>query len=325
MSCLPDQRRSFAQQHDYKHDPATENHREFWFNFYAGLHDLDREIGKWKRVGAPTALDLKQKESELQALRDKKAHLLRLKDMFLERRFPRIMSEYEPEAEAAIEEDYLAFPAALDRLSRRLDTSAEEIAAWVFMGPDEGGLRAFTKPRYSSEVSRFWFQPEMDPDYESLLFNCWFSEAEIDSFEPSERFITGETLIVRWMDSIGDKAKGFIVAKVVAGELADLHPVKGATAATNSEPSDFPALETGLFSLAEIEEIEQEQGIEYTGESLFMEKSDQESAKQRQVRLAKWVQVETQLRGKRGAKQRAADREGISRQRISQILNQKLA
>lgn len=319
----PDQRRSLARQHDYERDPATADHREFWFNFYAGLHDLDREIEKWERVSAPTALDLKQKEVELQSLRDKKAHHLRLRDMFLERRFPRIMNDSETAIDGNEEETYLALPAALERLKVRLDTNIEEIAAWVFMGPDEGGLRAFTKPRHRSEVSRFWFEPEMDPDYEALLFNCWFSAAEIDGFKPGERFMAGKRLIVRWEDSLGEKTKDFIVAKVVAGELTDLHPVKGATAATDSESNDFPAMETGLFSMGEIEEIEQEQGIEYTGESLFREKNDQESAKQRRDRIEQWIQAETKLRGERGAIKRVADREGISRQRISQILSQK--
>ncbi|WP_041350372.1 hypothetical protein [Nitrosococcus watsonii] len=37
---------------------------------------------------------------------------------------------------------FIAYPKALALLKDRLDATREEMAAWVFMGPDEGGLAA---------------------------------------------------------------------------------------------------------------------------------------------------------------------------------------
>ncbi len=317
----PAQRRSVARHHDHQHDPAIQDDREFWINFYANIQNLERKIEEWEHVDSPTALDLHQKESELQALQEKKAHLLRLKDIFLERRFLRIVSDSESESDKADEKNYLAFPAALERLRRRLNTSMQEIAAWILIGPDEGGLTAFSKPRYSSGVSRFQFRPEMEPDYESLLFNCWFAEVEIESFNPRERFMSGKALIARWKDSVEENARDFIQSKVIAGDLTDLHSFKLGKEAAAPASEGSVGLETGLFAMSQIEAVERGQGIKNLSDEVFMRKSDQESPDKRRVRLLQWIEVETRLRGKHGAIKRVAEREDVTRQRISQIID----
>lgn len=315
----PEGRRSIARQHDYQHDPNTEDHREFWFNLWVEKDVLLDKIADWEKVAAPTALDLSRKQEELAIIRAELAHLQRLDDILMQRHFPRIRSEGESTDDDGIE-SYLALPKALSQLQQRLESSVEEIAAWVFIGPDDGGIRAYTKVNNLQSLSRFWFEPEMDPDYVSLLFNCWFSEKEIAEFEPTERFISGMALVDRWAEPLGDKARAYILAKVATGVLMDLHPVKGATNATAADLEDRPDVETGLFAMSEIEKVEQSEGLAVSIEEKFSEKCDQESPKQRKLRLQQWYDIECRREGKRGAYVRVAKREDISAERVRQIL-----
>lgn len=314
----PDERRSVAQQHDYQHDPATNDHREFWFNFYANLQDLEQEIDEWEMVAAPTASDLEKKKQSIALLKEKKAHLDRLEGIYLRRNFPRIPVDHEPTPTGTNE--YLAYPAAFKLLAETLQATSGEVAAWIFMGPDEGGIRAFYKSRRQEGVARFWFEPQMEPDYESLLFNCWFLKSELEAFAPHERFISGETLKARWHGEFGGETLSFIQAKVSCGELTDIHPVKGATSAATSDSEDWPELETGLFSITEVSQVESEQGIEISDDELFISGQEDESPAERRARIQQWIDQESRLRGTRGAPIRVAAREGVSRQRIEQIL-----
>ena len=58
-----DQRRSVALQWDYQHDPATEQDREFWWDFYIRKNRIKEEIETWEAVSTPTASDLEKKET----------------------------------------------------------------------------------------------------------------------------------------------------------------------------------------------------------------------------------------------------------------------
>jgi len=54
------------------------------------------------------------------------------------------------------------------------------------------------------------------------------------------------------------KVKPFICAKVQESRLHDMHPLTGGTRATFPEDDWFPPLESGLFSVIEVEKIESE-------------------------------------------------------------------
>jgi len=68
----PDERLSVAKQWDYQHDPATEQERESWFNFYVKKGGLEAEIAKCETIATPTALDL---EAQHRLLADLKSEL----------------------------------------------------------------------------------------------------------------------------------------------------------------------------------------------------------------------------------------------------------
>lgn len=155
--------------------------------------------------------------------------------------------------------DYLPFPQALEQLAGRLGATADEIAAWVFLGPDCGGLCAYLNANEMDPPPRFYFG-QLDPDdgfdYLAPLMKCWFDAEEVRSFAPTERFMTGRALIERWGKRPGIQAEAFIVAKVEESRLCDLHPIFGGTRATDPHDAELPPLEAGLFCLADVEAIE---------------------------------------------------------------------
>src|SRR4030067_885172 len=61
----PDQRCSVAQQWDYQHDPATEQDRQFWWDFFVRKNAIEKQIAEWEVVATPTASDLPQQEARM--------------------------------------------------------------------------------------------------------------------------------------------------------------------------------------------------------------------------------------------------------------------
>jgi hypothetical protein len=66
----PDQRRDFAQQWDYKNDPATAAQRQAGWDLVARRWEVKAKIREWELVGAGTAGDLATKEARLAELRE---------------------------------------------------------------------------------------------------------------------------------------------------------------------------------------------------------------------------------------------------------------
>lgn len=71
----PDQRRSAAQHSDYQNDPATEQDRERWYDFFVRMRALKKQIEEWEAVATPTASDLAQKELRLGELEKELARM----------------------------------------------------------------------------------------------------------------------------------------------------------------------------------------------------------------------------------------------------------
>lgn len=161
-------------------------------------------------------------------------------------------------ADAATPQDvwaYVPYVLALRALQERLDATAEELAAWIFMGPQHGGLAAYSSANELAPAPRFWFDESMGKDYLGPMAACWFREQDIESFEPADRFVTGAALLTRWAEPLGAAAAGFIQAKIQESRLIDLHPTFGGTRADTADDS-LPALEEGLFVLAHVAAIE---------------------------------------------------------------------
>lgn len=155
-------------------------------------------------------------------------------------------------------DSYIAYPKALRRLEERLNATPEELAAWIFMGPEHGGIAAYRNANELEPPPRFFFDLYMGDDYVAPMMACWFLEEDIERFNPEDRYITGKALIERWGKQPHIKVEAFIQAKIEESRLIDLHPIYGGTRGTFSEDATFPPLEAGLFVLAHVEGIEAE-------------------------------------------------------------------
>jgi hypothetical protein len=156
---------------------------------------------------------------------------------------------------------YVAYPKAAKVLMDRLHATPDEIAAWIWMctgqDADIQGLRAFTNANELDPPPRFRFAGHIGPDYRAALMMCWFREADLASYEPTFRFITGKSLIDRWGRHSGMHAQGFIEAKIRESRLTGIHPTLDASIDDNSDPEYVP-IESRLFVLADVEQIEAE-------------------------------------------------------------------
>lgn len=255
-SLSSEQRQSVARQWDYNHDPATEQDRQFWWDFFIKIDELEKQIEQWASVAAPTAAELARKESRLKELRGELARMQRQQEHARGDYLPTAghSSSASPNAQGR----YIAYPKAMRRLAERLAATPEELAAWIFMGPKDGGIAAYRNANELDPPPRFYFVHFMGEDYLSTMMACWFLEDDIEGFNPVDRYITGKALIERWSKQSGLQLEAFIQAKIAESRLIDLHPIYGGTRGTFSEHDTFPPLETGLFVLAHVEEIEAE-------------------------------------------------------------------
>lgn len=70
-------RKDCAAQWDDKHDPAKEQERKFWWDFYIRKREIEEQIETWKMVATPTASDLAKKESRVAELQKELAAMKR--------------------------------------------------------------------------------------------------------------------------------------------------------------------------------------------------------------------------------------------------------
>ena len=255
-----ERRRSVALQLDYQHDPATEQDRQDWWELYERMDVTKAHIARWDAAAAPTAGELALKEARLTEL-GKELALLEAQgrqargDYFPKRKEFQVQDE-EPLTKPAVGVRYIAYPKAMHQLAARLGATPEELAAWVWMGPDDGGIAAYVNAIDFDPPPRFHFGLGGEFDYLSPLMASWFAVEEIAHFEPTERYITGTALIKRWGEKPGLQPEAFILAKIAESRLQDIHPMYGGTRGTFREHDDFPPLTSGLFLMSQVEQIE---------------------------------------------------------------------
>ena len=158
--------------------------------------------------------------------------------------------------------EYIAYPKAMKILREKWAATPEELSAWIFMGPDTGGIAAYQNANELNPPPKFDFVYFMDEDYLSLLMACWFRQDDIERFEPVDRYITGAALIERWSKQPDIRSEAFICAKIAESRLHDLHPTFGGTQGTNGNDTNYPPLSAGLFSMKDIEQIEAEDALD---------------------------------------------------------------
>ncbi len=155
---------------------------------------------------------------------------------------------------------YIPYPKAFDILNSRYNATKEEIAAWVWFGGDNNGLSAFLNANELKEPQRFFYSNNDDDfDYIKPLMACWFVEKDIFQFTPTDRFITGKSLLKRWAEIKSIDTQAYIQAKVAETQLFDVHPINGITQASEPGNESIPSLESALFLISHIEKIEVEE------------------------------------------------------------------
>lgn len=184
---------------------------------------------------------------------------------------PKQTTDHRPANEKILEiqEDstvtYISCEKALAILEAKWQATKEEMAAWVFLGPEQGGLAAFLDA-YQITPPRQFFYPYCAgrKDYLWPLSLWWFRQNDIEQFVPADRYITGASLIERWSTLKSSLPEDYIIARVRESRLVDMHPTFGGTQATFENPLpglSYPPVETGLFSIKQIEALEVEEGI----------------------------------------------------------------
>lgn len=314
-----EQRREAAIQIDYQHDPATASEWQYWWDFFWRRDALEEQISAWKKTTAATATDLATKEAKTNELRDE---LNRMNQQERQPQRPYIPGRTQSDSSAALAPataNYIAYPKALKILSERLYATPEELAAWIFLGTEQGGISAYTNANELDPPPRFFFGYYAGAeDYIAPLMACWFMEEDIASFQPSERFITGKALVERWGQHLGIQAEAFIRAKIAESRLLDIHPTFGGTRGTFSEKEYFPSVATGLFGMAYVTTIEAEDGIIPTTHP----KDATETSEARKQRIK--IRLRELKAGKvKNFLEIVASEEGISKSRIKQIVNDK--
>lgn len=178
------------------------------------------------------------------------------------------MSIPSKKAPAKSKPTYISYSNTLRILRERLNATPEEIAGWVWFGPEIDGLAAYADDE--DPPKRFYLGENMDlrdPDatfcdinspafYLPPMEQAYFRITEIEDFEPKARFLTGSQLIARWQPYLGERLEAFIKAATDNGSLDEQCPIIGSTEWGKNAPKEI-----GLFELANIEAIELEEGI----------------------------------------------------------------
>lgn len=258
----PAQRRVVTLQWDYQHDPATQAERKFWWDFYQKTNAIEQQLAAWEAAAALTSSDLAVKEARLQELRQELARMALQERQTGRDYYPVRLADVDkaPATPSALPVRYIAYPKAMGLLVKRLGATPEELAAWVFIGHDDGGLDAFLNANELDPPPKFSYWQclgsDDEFDYLSPLMACWFREDDIAQFEPAERHITGKALIERWCQHPGIQPYAFICAKIRESRLQDMHPILGLSQGTNPKDSASPPMEIALFKIGDVEDIE---------------------------------------------------------------------
>lgn len=217
------------------------------------------------------------------------------------------------------ENEYIPYPKAFKVLNERLGITPGELAVWVYWGPEEdlGGIAAYHYRNRQKEPVRYPFShlPENWSTYPYLkrLMATWYLKNDVETFQPASRYVNWEQISDRWGVVESIDAAEYIQKCIHEDRLQPIHPVTGAVSSRDWYVPELPSVEDGYYDLAEIEQIEIEDGIEGL--------KPNETPEQRKERLHRWLAAERKKDNPRGAIKRTAEREQISRSTLNGILN----
>ena len=257
-SLSPAQRRAFAKQRDCKIDPARSGEHNFWWRHFAREQEVERKLAEWQAISAPDAGSLNVKEANVakwqRELADLKTKFASIPDLLLIRYSVGQAETCESKTQ------YVPYPTAFSPLNERFDTSPEEIAMWIWLGAHHNGLRAFVNPGALGAPPRFTFAGTDGWDYVSKIMGCWFRLDDLEHFVPTNRYIRCDQLRERWRGKQGIDSDAnldaFIRAKIVELRLDAISPITGPTQWEHPGNPQWPPIESAMFRVAQIEEIE---------------------------------------------------------------------
>ena len=162
-----------------------------------------------------------------------------------------------------------------DKFNATQESMANEIAAWVWLR----NLLAYQNVEVISgdglvvgDRNRFFFDDKgretQSFDYFPKLEGCYFKRADVEGFEPQDRYINGVALVQRWAvvcnGEDGARAK---IRSCCRQRLTDYFPGYGGTQASADrwDYARWPPLDMALFSLRQVSAIE----IEDFGDEVF--------------------------------------------------------
>ncbi|WP_438766589.1 hypothetical protein [Kushneria sp. TE3] len=159
---------------------------------------------------------------------------------------------------ASAENLYIPYPAASKFLSEQWGITAEELAALLWLGWEDGGLTAYRNANEFTDPPQVLFLKDEPQDLFSLLGSCWFKKSDLEDFKPLHRFVSGKDLRERWENKLGIPVESFIQAKIEESRLLDFSILIGSSSEdtlSKLEPTQFDNV---LFLLEHIETIETE-------------------------------------------------------------------
>lgn len=169
-------------------------------------------------------------------------------------------------------ERYLSFRQALLLLQKRIGATKADFVCWTFF--DE--LKAYCHVHEFAKPPEFnlagialtnWQSAGNDsPPYLKALDDAFFLVADVDAFDPPNRYIAFADLVQRWLPNCESQelTANFIRSRVHQSRLRDFAPWLGETELSRvffpSLPDDWerprPPADWAMFKLAEVEAIE---------------------------------------------------------------------
>lgn len=185
-----------------------------------------------------------------------------------------------------VSQEYLSFQQAKQILAQRLGATPEEIAVWVWYGPEHGGglvayadstpapcCKADVCPDYQRDrcatlsPRRFHFPDSgsvaKDVTPANLLADCYFQKTAVVAFAPDRvgRFISWSQLFERWkmFGLSDDEIRRKVVGRIECGELIDHMPIYGCTQLSGHTDA------AGEGAMFEVEQVEAIQARDFAG------------------------------------------------------------
>lgn len=188
---------------------------------------------------------------------------------------------------ASTENPYISYPAAFKFLAEQLGASVEELAAWLWLGREDGGLTGYRNANEFTDPPEVRFLKDEPQDLFSLLGTCWFKKSDLEDFKPLHRFVSGKNLRERWEDNLGIPVESFIRAKIEESRLLDLSILFDSSSQDTSSNLETTQFDNVLFLIEHVEAIETEDMVINPALSSIVKESNQETLEEHYKKIGR--------------------------------------